>query len=107
MKCYIVHNFNYGTSSRSACYFKFLGAYNYWYPINLQAGFNKVFVQGDYSEGIAVKFHIWLPSALEGLRHVFESTITRLNEFFAVPEKGFCSTYCEGGMPISESYYEK
>ncbi|KAL9891680.1 golgin subfamily A member 7 [Glossina fuscipes fuscipes] len=87
-------------------------------PSNLQTGFNKVFIQRDYSEGTAVKFHTRLPSELEGLieRHAFESTITRLNEFFAEAEKGSCSTYCEGCIGCitaylvymcSETHYEK
>lgn len=36
-------------------------------PSALQNGFNKVFIQRDYSEGTAVKFHTRLPSELEGL----------------------------------------
>lgn len=100
----------------------------------------KVFIQRDYSEGTSVKFHTRLPSELEGLvsaclltvfllnmlyskpfvtqieRPVFESTINRLNEFFAEAEKGTCSTYCEGCIGCltayliymcSETHYEK
>ena len=36
-------------------------------PSALHTGFNKVFIQRDYSEGTAVKFHTRLPSELEGL----------------------------------------
>uniref|UniRef100_A0A1A9W6H3 Uncharacterized protein n=1 Tax=Glossina brevipalpis TaxID=37001 RepID=A0A1A9W6H3_9MUSC len=36
-----------------------------------------------------------------------ESPIARFKEFFAEPEKSFCNTYFEGGMPVSESHYEK
>lgn len=36
-------------------------------PSALQNGFNKVFIQRDYSEGTAVKFHTRLPAELEGL----------------------------------------
>ncbi|XP_017492933.1 PREDICTED: golgin subfamily A member 7B-like, partial [Rhagoletis zephyria] len=85
---------------------------------SLQGGSNKVFIQRDYSEGTSVKFHTRLPSELEGLveRQVFESTINRLNEFFAEAEKGSCSTYCEGCIGCitaylvymcSETHYEK
>ncbi|XP_073817231.1 golgin subfamily A member 7 [Musca autumnalis] len=87
-------------------------------PSALQNGFNKVFIQRDYSEGTAVKFHTRLPPELEGLieRHVFEGTINKLNEFFAEAEKGSCSTYCEGCIGCitaylvymcSETHYEK
>lgn len=49
-------------------------------------------------------------------RHVFEATISRLNEYFAEAEKGSCSTYCEGCLACitaylvymcSETHYEK
>lgn len=43
------------------------GAGNAGTPSALQNGFNKVFIQRDYSEGTAVKFHTRLPSELEGL----------------------------------------
>lgn len=47
---------------------------------------------------------------------VFETTMTRLNEYFAEAEKGSCSTYCEGCIGCitaylvymcSETHYEK
>uniref|UniRef100_A0A0K8TLR5 Ras modification protein ERF4 n=1 Tax=Tabanus bromius TaxID=304241 RepID=A0A0K8TLR5_TABBR len=84
----------------------------------LQSNCTKVFIQRDYSEGTSVKFHTRLPTELEGHieRHVFEATITRLNEFFAEAEKGSCSTYCEGCLACitaylvymcTETHYEK
>ncbi|XP_055379903.1 golgin subfamily A member 7 [Condylostylus longicornis] len=86
--------------------------------VALQSNCTKVFIPRDYSEGTAVKFHTRLPSELEGLieRHVFEATITKMNEFFAEAEKGSCSTYCEGCLACitaylvyicTETHYEK
>lgn len=55
-------------------------------------------------------------SHLQIERHIFESTINRLNEYFAEAEKGSCSTYCEGCLACvtaylvymcSETHYEK
>ncbi|XP_002013512.2 golgin subfamily A member 7 [Drosophila miranda] len=80
--------------------------------------FSKVFIQRDYSVGTSVKFHTRLPTELEGIieRHVFESTINRLNEFYAEAEEGSCGTYCEGCIGCitayliymcSETHYEK
>lgn len=49
-------------------------------------------------------------------RHVFEGTISRLNEFYAEAEEGSCGTYCEGCIGCitayliymcSETHYEK
>ncbi|KAG4067904.1 hypothetical protein HA402_010590 [Bradysia odoriphaga] len=84
----------------------------------LQPNYMKIFVQRDYSDGTSVKFQTRFPSELEGRieRHIFESTINRLNEYFAEAEKGSCSTYCEGCLACitaylvymcSETHYEK
>lgn len=112
----------------------------------LHPNYLKVFVQRDYSDGTSVKFQTRFPAELEGRvcllqfsmqfscslrvhslctcrspfeqieRHVFEATISRLNEYFAEAEKGSCSTYCEGCLACitaylvymcSETHYEK
>lgn len=42
-------------------------------PVIQGPAFNKVFVQRDYSEGTAVKFHTRLPSELDGLVCIYAS----------------------------------
>lgn len=66
----------------------------------------KVFIQRDYSEGTLVKFQNRFPQELEGRleRQAFETTINRLNAFFAEAEKATCSTYCEGCLACLTAY---
>uniref|UniRef100_A0A1B0D117 Ras modification protein ERF4 n=1 Tax=Phlebotomus papatasi TaxID=29031 RepID=A0A1B0D117_PHLPP len=84
----------------------------------LANNYMKVFVQRDYSEGTAVKFQTRFPTELESRidKHTFETTINKLNEYFAEAEKGTCSTYCEGCLACitaylnyicTETHYEK
>lgn len=49
----------------------------------------KVYVQRDYSQGLAVKFQTRLPAELEGKLEssLLEATIARLNQFYAEGEK--------------------
>ncbi|XP_023025091.1 golgin subfamily A member 7 [Leptinotarsa decemlineata] len=66
----------------------------------------KVFIQRDYSEGTLVKFQTRFPQELEGRleRQAFETTINRLNAYFAEAEKATCSTYCEGCLACLTAY---
>uniref|UniRef100_A0A1B0GK53 Ras modification protein ERF4 n=2 Tax=Lutzomyia longipalpis TaxID=7200 RepID=A0A1B0GK53_LUTLO len=84
----------------------------------LANNYMKVFVQRDYSDGTAVKFQTRFPTELESRidKHSFETTINKLNEYFAEAEKGTCSTYCEGCLACitaylnyicTETHYEK
>uniref|UniRef100_A0A182W0J1 Ras modification protein ERF4 n=1 Tax=Anopheles minimus TaxID=112268 RepID=A0A182W0J1_9DIPT len=87
-------------------------------PATTQPNYMKVFIQRDYSEGTSVKFQNRFPPELESRidRHTFESTMNKLNEYFAEAEKGSCSTYCEGCLACitayliyicTETHYEK
>jgi hypothetical protein len=66
----------------------------------------KVFIQRDYSEGTVVKFQTRFPQELDGRleRQAFETTINRLNGYFAEAENATCSTYCEGCLACLTAY---
>ncbi|KAJ8935683.1 hypothetical protein NQ318_016801 [Aromia moschata] len=67
----------------------------------------KVFIQRDYSEGTLVKFQTRFPQELEGRvirKTSLETTINRLNSYFAEAEKATCSTYCEGCLACLTAY---
>lgn len=67
----------------------------------------KVFVQRDFSDGMFVKFQSRLPPELEGKieRQAYESTITKINNFYADAEALKGSAYCENFFACLTCYF--
>ncbi|RUS82784.1 hypothetical protein EGW08_009448 [Elysia chlorotica] len=83
-----------------------------------QSPHTKVFIQRDFSDGIAVKFQTRYPPELEGRvdRATYERTINNINEMFAEAEALSTRTCCEScfacltayiALMCIDTYYEK
>jgi len=66
----------------------------------------KVFVQRDFTDGVAVKFQTRFPPELEGRidRNTFEQTINTINGMFAEAESLSSRTYCESCFACLTAY---
>lgn len=66
----------------------------------------KIFLQRDYSDGTAVRFQTKFPQELEGKidRNLFETTLNKLNEFYADAEALSARTYCENCFACLTAY---
>ncbi|RWS14503.1 golgin subfamily A member 7-like protein [Dinothrombium tinctorium] len=73
---------------------------------NQSAGYKKIFIQRDYSEGSGVKFLSKFPSELEGLidRQHFEYLINTLNSIYADAERMSTQTFCESCFSCISAY---
>uniref|UniRef100_H2YYU1 Ras modification protein ERF4 n=1 Tax=Ciona savignyi TaxID=51511 RepID=H2YYU1_CIOSA len=66
----------------------------------------RIYIQRDYSNGMAVRFQTRFPNELDGKisPEAFAHTISVLNEKYQEAEQMSCSTYCESCMACLTGY---
>lgn len=66
----------------------------------------KVYVQRDYSFGMKIAFQTRMPEELDGRldQELFNSTINKLNQFYAEAEDSSGKVFCEGCIACLTAY---